>query len=616
MKKKLLLKKQWRFCSKTSAQKKTAFKQFSHEIILEVINMKRLKMTPSEAIVETLLAENVDHVCGIVGSAFMDMLDLFPTAGIKFIPVRHEQSAAHMEDAYSRVSGRCGVVVGQNGPGITNMVTSVAAANMGHTPLVIISPSAGTPTIGWDGFQECDQVSVFRAITKAVVRVPHPKRAADCLRTAFRIAYADRGAVLYDIPRDYFYGELEDKILKPSQYRVDARGCGSIEQLDRAAELLSKAKNPVIVSGRGVVDADALNIVKAIAEHLTAPVAVTYLHNDAFYGDHPLFVGPIGYMGSKAAMKILAKADVMLAIGTRLSVFGTLPQYDINYFPENAKIIQVDINPKHIARTHPIEVGIIGDAKEASAEIMRRLKAMDKGRKPDAKRLEVVAKEKEIWEKEIVDLAMVDGNPINPRRVLLEISRALPANAIVTTDIGNVASTANSYLKFTQPRRHIAALTFGNTGFAYPAALGAQLADPKAPVVAIIGDGAWGMSLHEVSTAVEHNIPVVACVFRNMWWGAEAKNQVDFYNNRFIGVDIPTPESFVPAAKALGANSLQVSRPQDIREAFESCINSHKPTVLEFLVDGKQLAPPFRKDALALPTRLLPKYAHLDHRNW
>jgi len=578
--------------------------------------MKRLKMTPSEAIVETLLAENVDHVCGIVGSAFMDMLDLFPTAGIKFIPVRHEQSAAHMEDAYSRVSGRCGVVVGQNGPGITNMVTSVAAANMGHTPLVIISPSAGTPTIGWDGFQECDQVSVFRAITKAVVRVPHPKRAADCLRTAFRIAYADRGAVLYDIPRDYFYGELEDKILKPSQYRVDARGCGSIEQLDRAAELLSKAKNPVIVSGRGVVDADALNIVKTIAEHLTAPVAVTYLHNDAFYGDHPLFVGPIGYMGSKAAMKILAKADVMLAIGTRLSVFGTLPQYDINYFPENAKIIQVDINPKHIARTHPIEVGIIGDAKEASAEIMRRLKAMDKGRKPDAKRLEVVAKEKEIWEKEIVDLAMVDGNPINPRRVLLEISRALPANAIVTTDIGNVASTANSYLKFTQPRRHIAALTFGNTGFAYPAALGAQLADPKAPVVAIIGDGAWGMSLHEVSTAVEHNIPVVACVFRNMWWGAEAKNQVDFYNNRFIGVDIPTPESFVPAAKALGANSLQVSRPQDIREAFKSCINSHKPTVLEFLVDGKQLAPPFRKDALALPTRLLPKYAHLDHRNW
>lgn len=578
--------------------------------------MKKIKMTPSEAIVETLLAEGVDHVCGIVGSAFMDMLDLFPAAGIRFIPVRHEQSAGHMEDAYCRVTGRCGVVVGQNGPGITNMVTSVAAANMGHTPLVIISPSAGTPTIGWDGFQECDQMSVFRSITKAVVRVPHPKRAADCLRTAFRIAYADRGAVLYDIPRDYFYGEIEETILKPSQYRVDDRGCGSRTQLDRAAELLAKARNPVIVSGRGVVDADALDVVKAIAEHLTAPVAVTYLHNDAFYGNHPLSVGPIGYMGSKAAMNTMAGADVMLAIGTRLSVFGTLPQYDINYFPENAKIIQIDINPKHIARTHPVEVGIIGDAKDATVEILKRLRDMDGSRQPDDGRLKAVAGEKRIWEKEIVDSAMVDGNPVNPRRVLLEISRALPDNAIVTTDIGNVASTANSYLKFNQSRRHIAALTFGNTGFAYPAALGAQIACPDAPVIAIVGDGAWGMSLHEVSTAVEHDLPVVACVFRNMWWGAEAKNQIDFYNDRYIGVDIPTPESFVPVAKAMGANGIRVDKAEDIRDAFDACIKSRRPTVLEFLVDGKQLAPPFRKDALALPTRFLPKYAHLDYRNW
>ncbi len=578
--------------------------------------MDKVKMTPSEAIVETLLAEGVDHVCGIVGSAFMDMLDLFPAAGIKFIPVRHEQSAAHMEDAYCRVTGRAGVVAGQNGPGITNMVTSVAAANMGHTPLVIISPSAGTPTIGWDGFQECDQVSVFRAITKSVVRVPHPKRAADCLRTAFRIAYAERGAVLYDIPRDYFYGELEERILKPSQYRVDARGCGSLESIAQAVRLLAKAKKPVIVSGRGVVDADALEFIKAIAEHLTAPVAVTYLHNDAFYGNHPLFVGPIGYMGSKAAMHILSEADVILAAGTRLSVFGTLPQYDINYFPESAKIIQIDINPKHIARTHPIEVGIIGDAKEATVEILKLLRADDGARKPDAKRLSDVAKEKQIWEEEIVKSAMLEGNPVNPRRVLLEISRALPDDAIVTTDIGNVASTANSYLKFNKPRKHIAALTFGNTGFAYPAALGAQIACPDAPVIAIIGDGAWGMSLHEVSTAVEHNLPVIACVFRNMWWGAEAKNQVDFYNNRFIGVDIPTPESFVPAAKALGAQGVRVERVADIREAFDLCLKSRKPTVLEFVVDGKQLAPPFRKDALALPTRLLPKYAHLDHRNF
>jgi sulfoacetaldehyde acetyltransferase len=578
--------------------------------------MKKLKMTPSEAIVETLLAEGVDHVAGIVGSAFMDMLDLFPKAGIRFIPVRHEQSAAHMEDAYARVTGRAGVVTGQNGPGITNMVTSVAAANMGHTPLVIISPSAGTPTIGWDGFQECDQISVFKAITKATVRVPHPKRAADCLRTAFRIAYADRGPVLYDIPRDYFYGELEERILKPSQYRVDARGCGSLESLDQACELLSKAKNPVIVSGRGAVDSGALDLVKEIAEYLTAPVAVTYLHNDAFYGNHPLSVGPIGYMGSKAAMRILSKADVMLAIGTRLSVFGTLPQYDITYFPEKAKIIQVDINPKHIARTHPIEVGIIGDAKEASSEILKRLLAKGQNREPNIRRLEMVAKEKKAWDKEITQSAMVSGNPMNPRRALLEINKVLNDEAIVATDIGNVSSTANSYLTFNKPRKHIAALTFGNTGFAYPAALGAQLGCPEAPVIAIVGDGAWGMSLHEVSTAVEHNLPVVACVFRNMWWGAEAKNQVDFYNNRFIGVDIPNPESFVPVAQAMGAEGARIDKPEEVGEALQEALKARKPAVLEFVVDGKQLAPPFRKDALALPTRFLPKYKDLDHRNW
>lgn len=578
--------------------------------------MAKVKMTPSEAIVETLLAEGVDHVTGIVGSAFMDMLDLFPTAGIRFIPVRHEQSAGHMEDAYARVTGRAGVVVGQNGPGITNMVTSVAAANAAHTPMVVISPSAGTPTVGWDGFQEADTVSIFRAITKAVLRVPHPKRAADVLRNAFRIAYAERGPVLFDIPRDYFYGELEDEILQPHQYRTDARGAGSAELLNRAAELLATAKRPVILSGRGAVDSSAISLVAKMAELLTAPVAVSYLHNDAFPADHPLWVGPIGYMGSKAAMHTLSEADVILAIGTRLSVFGTLPQYDINYFPEEAKIIQIDINPRHIARTHPVEVGIIGDAREASAEILKRLEVKLPNPVVDTERLTRLQARQKEWEEEIVASAMVDGNPINPRRVLLEMSKMLPENAIVSTDIGNVASTANSYLKFSGGGMHIAALTFGNTGFAYPAALGAQLGRPDAPVIGIIGDGAWGMSLHEVSTAVEHNLPVIACVFRNMSWAAEKKNQVDFYNDRYYGVDIPNPESFVPVAKAMGAEGMRVDNPKEIRDAFDQALNSRKPTVLEFVVDGTQLAPPFRKDALALPTRLLPKYAHLDHRNW
>jgi sulfoacetaldehyde acetyltransferase len=575
----------------------------------------KVKMTPSEAIVETLVAEDIDHVSGIVGSAFMDMLDLFPVAGIRFVPVRHEQSAAHMEDGFGRVTGKAGVVIGQNGPGITNMVTSVAAANMAHTPMVVISPSAGTATIGWDGFQEANQVSIFESITKATVQVTHPSRAADALRTAFRIAYAERGPVLYDIPRDYFYGEIEEEILEPHRYRADSRTAGSPESLDRAAELLAGAKNPVIIAGKGVVDADAYGAVANIAEYLTAPVTNSYLHTDSFPADHHLAAGPLGYMGSKVAMKLASEADVVLALGSRISVFGTVPQYDVDWFPREAKIIQVDINPNQIARTHPIEVGIVADAKLAAEEILDRLKNKDPDRKPDETRISRIADDKRGWEEEIVALAMEDGDPINPRRALLEISRVLPDDAIVTTDIGNVCSTSNSYFTFKEGRKFLAALTFGNCGFAYPTALGAQLARPDCPVVAIVGDGAWGMSLHEVSTAVEQNLPVVACVFNNQRWGAEQKNQVDFYDNRFVGSMIDGP-NFAEVAKAMGAVGIRVDDPDDVGSAFEEALRSGRPAVLEIMVDGTQLAPPFRRDALKLPERFLDKYAETDHRNW
>jgi len=574
---------------------------------------QKVKMTPSEAIVETLVKEDIKEVYGILGSAFMDMLDLMPTAGIDFLPVRHEQAAAHMADGYTRVSDVAGVVVGQNGPGITNMVTSVAAANMAHTPMVVISPSAGTPSIGWDGFQEADQVSIFKAITKETVEVTHPSRVADSLRTAFRIAYAERGPVLYDIPRDYFYGEVEDYILEPHQYRSDERGAGDPVKIEQAIELLKNAEKPAILSGRGAVDSNGVDVVKQIAEHLTAPVAVSYMHNDAFPNNHELAVGPIGYMGSKAAMHSLKEADVLLAIGTRLSVFGTLPSYDIDYFPKDADIIQIDINPRHIARTHPVEVGIIGDAKSASEAIYEGLSKESKAK--DTARLDTITKRNEEWNQELVDLAMEEGDPINPRRALLALRRALPDNTMISSDIGNVSSTANAYMTFNQTRRHIAALTFGNCGFAYPAALGAQLAEPESPSVAIVGDGAWGMSLHEVSTAVEQNIPVIACVFNNKQWGAEKKNQVDYYNDRFVGSNIEGPK-FAEVAEAMGAIGMTVDKAEDVGPAVKKALEAKKPVVLDIMVDGTMLAPPFRKDALKKPTRYLDKYKHLDYNVW
>ena len=392
-------------------------------------------------------------------------------------------------------------------------------------------------------------------------------------------------------------------------------GVADTEEIKRAAEMIYAAKKPVIISGRGVVDSDAFDEVKALAEYLTAPVALSYLHNDAFPADHPYWVGPIGYMGAKSAMLALKDSDLILAIGSRLSVFGTLPQYDINYFPDEAKIVQIDVNPKQIARKHPVDVALVGDAKKTAAALLESLKALG-SKEVNAERVKEIEKLRADWDKEIEDLAMVPGNPMNPRRVLLELSRRMPENAILCTDIGNVASTANSYFRFTKPKKHIAALTFGNTGFAYPAGLGAKMASPEDPVVCIIGDGAWGMSLHEISTAIEHKLPVIACVFRNGAWCAEKKNQVDFFNSRFIGVDIPNPVSFVPVAKALGANGERIEKPEDIGPAFERALKSDVTTVLEFVVDGTQLAPPFRRDAFQMPTRYLDKYAHLDYRRW
>lgn len=562
---------------------------------------------------EVLVEEGVNHVSGILGSAYMDLLDLFPAAGIDFISVRHEQTAGHMEDAYSRITGKAGVVIGQNGPGITNYVTAVATANMAHTPLVVISPSAGSGSVGWDGFQECDTWDIFKPITKASLRVPHPNRAADVLRTAFRAAYSMRGPVLVDIPRDYFYGELNEEILKPSQYRVAPGGIGNPEMFAHAVEVLKEAKNPVIVSGRGVVDTDCVDTVAKLAELLAAPVATSYLHNDAFPADNPLWCGPIGYMGSHAAMRLMEKADVILALGCRLSYFGTLPQDGINYFPKTAKIVQIDINPMNIGKTHPFTVGICGDAKACSVELLRKLS--EAGIKRDvAPVVNKVREELAKWQKEIDEIAnepTLEGR-MHPRKALEVVSKFIYDNdAIATTDIGNTSSTANSYLRFKHPKRDIATLTFGNTGFAYQAALGAQLACRDKAVVSIAGDGAWGMSLFEVPTACQFDLPVIATVYNNGAWCAEKKNQVDFYNNRFVGADIWS-KSYAKIAEAMGADGYTVNTQADLANALETAKKNRRPAVIEIMTDGTRLAPPFRRDALALPTRYLPKYEKLD----
>ncbi|WP_322060388.1 sulfoacetaldehyde acetyltransferase [Paraburkholderia sp. J63] len=584
-------------------------------------------MTPSEAFVETMAANGVTDMFGIMGSAFMDAMDIFAPAGIRLIPVVHEQGAAHMADGYSRVSGRHGVVIGQNGPGISNCVTAIAAAYWAHSPVVMITPEAGTMGIGLGGFQEANQLPMFQEFTKYQGHVTNPARMAEFTARCFDRAMSEMGPTQLNIPRDYFYGQIKAEIPQPR--RLD-RGPGGDESLNEAAELIANAKFPVIISGGGVVMGDAIEECKALAERLGAPVVNSYLHNDSFPANHPLWCGPLGYQGSKAAMKLISRADVVIALGSRLGPFGTLPQHGMDYWPKNAKIIQIDADHKMLGLVKKISVGICGDAKAAAIALTERLAnrtlACDATK---SERADQISTEKAMWEKELdgwtherdaYSLDMIEeqkherpptgGEYLHPRQVLRELEKAMPEDVMVSTDIGNINSVANSYLRFNKPRSFFAAMSWGNCGYAFPTIIGAKVAAPHRPAVSYAGDGAWGMSLMETLTCVRHNIPVTAVVFHNRQWGAEKKNQVDFYNRRFVAGELDSP-SFAGIAKAMGAEGIVVDKLEDVGPALKRAIdmqmNEGKTTIVEIMCT-RELGDPFRRDALSKPVRLLDKY--------
>ena len=578
----------------------------------------RQKMTPSEAFVETLVAQGVTDVFGIVGSAYMDALDLFPLAGIRFISVAHEQGAGHMADGYSRVSGRHGVCIAQNGPGITNFVTSIAAAYWAHSPVVVITPETGSMTLGLGGFQETEQLPIFSKITKYQAHVNNRARIAELTGRAFDRAHLELGPAQVNIPRDFFYGDIDCEIPPPLAIE---RGAGGEQSLTDAAELIAQAQFPVILCGGGVVMAEGVAEAIELAELLAAPVCNSYLHNDSFPANHPLWCGPLGYQGSKAAMKLIAKADVVLALGTRLGPFGTLPQHDIDYWPKNAKIIQIDADPKMLGLVKRISIGICGDAKAAARALLVRLrgKSLASGAN-NADRAKIVAAEKRAWEAELEtwthekdawSLEVSKGSThMHPRQVLRELEKAMPDAAMVSTDIGNICSVSNSYLRFNRPRSMFAAMSFGNCGYAFPTIIGAKVAAPDRPGIAYVGDGAWGMSFGEIQTCVRENIPVTAVVFNNGQWGAEKKNHVDFYSNRFVGVNLDKQPSWSAVARAMGAEGATIDTLSDVGPALSAAAKAQaqgKTTVLEMMVT-RELGDPFRRDALALPTRHLSKY--------
>jgi sulfoacetaldehyde acetyltransferase len=409
-----------------------------------------------------------------------------------------------------------------------------------------------------------------------------------------------------DIPRDYYYGEFDHVEWAPENYRTDGRyGGASAASISKAAELLETAKKPVILAGFGAIDSNAGDAIAKLAERYSAPVAAVYGHNDAFSGQHPLYAGPIGYQGSMAAMRLLSEADVVLILGSRLNRFGIVPQYGFDYFPKQAKFIHNTIDPNELGTHLPFQVGLVGDCNEVVEQLLSVTEGGGLGVDHEARKREI-ATQKAKWAKELEEMSVLDTSPMHPRRALWEVSRAIPRDAIVVADVGNISGAANAYFDFENHRQWIAAGSLGGIGVAYPTALGAKLAAPNKHVFAFMGDGAWGMTLQEVMTAVTEKIHVIAILYDNGQYGAEKRNQYDFFDERYFWTDLDNPD-FAQIARDMGAHACRVEEPSDIGPAIEEAMKHDGPSVIN-VVTSKFLNEPYRRDALLKPTRLLKRY--------
>ncbi len=576
------------------------------------------KMTTEEAFVKVLQKHGIQHAFGIIGSAFMPISDLFPKAGITFWDVAHESNGGIMADGYTRSTGKIAMCIAQNGPGITGLVTPIKTAFWNHTPMLLVTPQAANKTIGQGGFQEVEQMNLFKDMVCYQEEVRDPSRVAEVLNRVISKAIKGSAPAQLNIPRD-FWTQVVDIDLPP--IIKFERPSGGIEAIKEAANLLSNAKFPVILSGAGVILADAIDDCKKLAEKLSAPVACGYQHNDSFPGKHPLAVGPLGYNGSKAAMEIISKADVVLALGTRLNPFSTLPGYGIDYWPKNADVIQVDINSDRIGLTKKISVGICGDAKLVAEQILENLEtnAGDQDRK---EREELIHKTKSAWLQTLTGLDHEEDDPgtswnkdsrdrepekMSPRMAWRAIQAGLPEDAIISSDIGNNCAIGNAYPTFENGRKYLAPGLFGPCGYGFPSVIGAKIGCPNTPVVGFAGDGAFGISMSEMTSCNRDGWPnITMIIFRNYQWGAEKRNTTLWYNNNFVGTELDPKLSYAKIAEACGFKGVKVHTQEELTEALQqSCKDQMEglTTFIEVMLN-QELGEPFRRDAMKAPVEV------------
>ena len=578
-----------------------------------------MKMTTEEAFVKTLQMHGIEHAFGIIGSAFMPISDLFTKAGITFWDCAHEGSGGMMADGYTRASGKISMMIAQNGPGITNFVTPVKTAYWNHTPLLLVTPQAANKTIGQGGFQEVEQMALFKDMVAYQEEVRDPSRVAEVLNRVIMNAKRASAPAQINMPRDFWTQVIDIELPEIVSFERPGGGEGAIRE---AAELLNCAKSPVILNGAGVILANAVEETIKLAERLDAPVCVGYQHNDAFPGSHPLFVGPLGYNGSKAGMELIAMADVVLCLGTRLNPFSTLPSYGIDYWPKNAKIIQVDINPDRIGLTKKVTVGIIGDARKVTESLLLHLSetAGEQGR---SERKSLISQTKSRWAQQLSSMDHEDDDPgttwnerarkkkpnwMSPRMAWRAVQSALPRNAIISSDIGNNCAIGNAYPTFEECRKYLAPGLFGPCGYGLPSIVGAKIGCPDTPVVGFAGDGAFGIAITELTAIGRREWPAVTMVvFRNYQWGAEKRNSTLWYDDNFVGTELDEGVSYAGIAQACGLKGIIARTMHELRDALNSAINDQmsngKTTLIEAMVN-QELGEPFRRDAMKKPVEV------------
>ncbi len=575
-----------------------------------------MKMTTEEAFVKVLQRHGIEHAFGIIGSAFMPISDYFPRAGIMFWDCAHEGSAGMMADGYTRATGKMSMMIAQNGPGITNFVTAVKTAYWNHTPLLLVTPQAANKTIGQGGFQEVEQMKLFEDMVAYQEEVRDPSRVTEVLNRVIMKAKRASAPAQINVPRDMWTQVIDIELPAIVDFERPAGGETAVAD---AAELLSNAKNPVILNGAGVVLAKGgIEASKALAERLDAPVCVGYQHNDAFPGSHPLFAGPLGYNGSKAGMELIKEADVVLCLGTRLNPFSTLPGYGMEYWPADAKIIQVDINPDRIGLTKKVSVGIVGDAAKVANGILAQLSdtAGDAGR---AERKAKIAEKKSRWAQQLSSMDHEDDDPgttwnerarsakpdwMSPRMAWRAIQAALPKEAIISSDIGNNCAIGNAYPSFEAGRKYLAPGLFGPCGYGLPAIVGAKIGCPDVPVVGFAGDGAFGIAVNELTAIGREEWPAITqIVFRNYQWGAEKRNSTLWFDDNFVGTELDNDVSYAGIAKACGLKGVVARTMDELTAALAQAIEDQKngtTTLIEALIN-QELGEPFRRDAMKKP---------------